>query len=193
MNHKGRSDYPEEVLDGIRDRLEYDPETGEFKWLPMPSTTKSNRMYNGKYAGKVAGSAHYSGRVKGYIDINVGGFRFRAHRLAWYKVYGKWPEGELNHINHDRSDNRILNLEESCRSRQGKNMSKSRANSSGCTGVSWCYRHGGRWASYITIRGKRKHLGYYHNFFDAACARRSAELKFGFSPTHGRSLNKYEP
>ncbi|MGL9722094.1 HNH endonuclease signature motif containing protein [Symbiopectobacterium sp.] len=36
--------------------------------------------------------------------------RCRAHRLAWIYVYGVEPDGEIDHINGIRSDNRICNF-----------------------------------------------------------------------------------
>lgn len=35
---------------------------------------------------------------------------YLAHRLAWLFCYGDWPEGQIDHINRVRSDNRLSNL-----------------------------------------------------------------------------------
>lgn len=46
----------------------------------------------------------------GYIYIALNHKKYLAHRLAWLYVYGAWPLNEIDHINGDRSDNRIENL-----------------------------------------------------------------------------------
>ena len=59
----------------------------------------------------------------GYLIIKIKGRQFKAHRLAWFLVYGEFPKSELDHINRIRSDNRIENLRESNRQQQNKNKS----------------------------------------------------------------------
>jgi hypothetical protein len=53
---------------------------------------------------------------KGYLEIRFGiGGKYiylRAHRVAWFLHYGKWPTKILDHINRNRTDNRIENLRE---------------------------------------------------------------------------------
>jgi len=55
--------------------------------------------------------------ANGYIYVTTkGGRKVLAHRLAWLLTYGDWPVGDIDHINHDRSDNRLENLRELTRS-----------------------------------------------------------------------------
>lgn len=81
--------------EAVRERFEYSPDTGIL-------TRKSGRALVG-YA-----------RRDGYIDVDIMvdgvNYRTKAHRLAWFLSTGKWPEGVIDHINGDRSDNRIKNL-----------------------------------------------------------------------------------
>ncbi|MDX3744647.1 HNH endonuclease signature motif containing protein, partial [Pseudomonas sp.] len=67
----------------------------------------------------------------GYLRINVAKTSFKAHRLAWVLYYGKWPDGDIDHINCDRADNRIENLRECSRSQNCHNTSLRRNNKSG--------------------------------------------------------------
>lgn len=48
----------------------------------------------------------------GYLIIKVKKKQFKAHRIVWLLHYGKFPKMELDHINHNRTDNRIENLRE---------------------------------------------------------------------------------
>ena len=43
-----------------------------------------------------------------------------------------------------------------------------------------------KWAAAIYVNGKLIYLGGYKKIFDAACARKSAERKYGFHLNHGR-------
>lgn len=81
--------------DGLRAELTYDPETGHF-------TRACWRQGRGGHAGTI--------NNLGYRLIRVGGWRYRAHRLAWLYVHGAWPAGQIDHINGIRDDNRIANL-----------------------------------------------------------------------------------
>ena len=85
------------IPDSVRDVLSYDPETGVFTWIDN---------YHKSKIGTVAGSLQKS---LGYIKIGINGTYFSAHRLAWFFVHGEQPY-IIDHINHDRADNRIANL-----------------------------------------------------------------------------------
>ena len=54
-------------------------------------------------------------------------------------------------------------------------LTKPRKSKSGITMVYW-YKSSNCWVAKININGKPKHLGYFDNYFDACCARKSAEL-----------------
>lgn len=46
----------------------------------------------------------------GYLILKIKGRQFKAHRVAWFLYYGKFPEKMIDHINRDKMDNRIKNL-----------------------------------------------------------------------------------
>src|SRR6267378_3706505 len=104
----------------LRWLLEYDPVTGIFVRL------------TGRYRGKQVGYINPRGRLM----IGLGRQKYFAHRLAWLYVHGKWPDGELDHINGDASDNRIVNLRPATRSQQNANCPARRTNALGIKGVS---------------------------------------------------------
>ena len=82
----------------LKELLDYLPDTGEFVW-------KISHPRAGK--GRIAGAKDYHG----YVVIRLDTVLYKAHRLAWLYVKGEWPEKGLDHINQNKSDNRIENLE----------------------------------------------------------------------------------
>jgi hypothetical protein len=100
-------------------------------------------------------------------------------------AHGAWPEGEVDHIDHDKSNNRISNLRVTTRTGNGRNASLFRTNTSGASGVEW-YKMRQRWRAYISVNNRRVHLGYFDAFDEAVAARKTAEINLGYHPNHGR-------
>ena len=158
----------------LKKQLKYDPNTGIFIRL----TSNSNRIKVGDIAG---------GMNIGYLIICVNGKKYQAHRLAWLYVYGEAPKHQLDHINHDRSDNRILNLRCTTNQENHKNRTINKNNTSGIIGISW-HKKSNKWQVRIMINGKDKYLGRFKDKFEAISARMSANHKYGFHPNHGANL-----
>lgn len=133
----------------IKSLLAYDPETGIFTRLGSSG---------GRPEGSVAGSL----KSNGYIYLSVDGKRVLAHRAAWFMVHGEIPEFDIDHIDGDRTNNRIANLRKATRAENMQNERKARANnlSSGLLGVSFS-KAAGRWMAGIRIAGRRKYLGLF--------------------------------
>lgn len=118
----------------LRQVLRYEPTTGLFTWI-LPSSIRVK-------PGDTAGSP-----TKGYVSIGVDGREYRAHRLAWLYVNGTWPStADLDHINEDKSDNRIANLREASRSENMANVTAWKNNTSGYKGVTY-NRRNDRWVA----------------------------------------------
>lgn len=84
----------------------------------------------------------------------------------------------IDHINHNRLDNRKSNLRIATKSQNAAN-SKKRKSSSKFKGVSWIQILG-KWRARIRVNGKSYHLGVFNNEIDAAIAyNTSAKLFFG--------------
>lgn len=151
--------------DELKKLLHYDPEAGVFTW-------RVNRERGPRKAGKAAGREN-NGKGVMCIHITINGRGYQAHRLAWLYMTGEFPsDGEIvRHIDGDGLDNRWSNLIKTTR-----NRAKSRNNKSGICGVCW-FSKKVKWVAQIRINGKQKFLGYYDTIFEAACARKSAEIK----------------
>jgi hypothetical protein len=77
-------------------------------------------------------------------------------------MYGKWPEGEIDHINGNKADNRICNLRDVDRSTNQQNAKKAQSNnkSAGLLGVS-LHKSRNKFRAQITYDKKRHHIGYF--------------------------------
>lgn len=171
----------------LRQLLEYNSDTGALRWRKRGSelfrgisAERVARLWNGRYAGQAAFTAKDG---KGYFHGSVFSRNFRAHRIAWAIYHGEWPEGPIDHIDHDRTNNRIANLRSVSASGNCRNMSMDRRNSSGAVGVVW---HRGKWQAQIRILYRTLYLGRFDSFDDAVAARKAAEVKHNFHPNHGQ-------
>ena len=158
----------------LKELLEYDAGSGLFTW----KKDMAAHVHAGDIAGNMDG--------KGYWMVTVDGKGRLAHRLAWLYVYGEWPDGEIDHINHQITDNRIDNLRVVTRRGNMMNRAIGSNNTSGHMGVMW-KTDKKRWKAYIHVNGKQKHLGYFKDIKDAIIARQAAIIEYGYHENHGSS------
>ena len=157
--------------------MTFDPEKGRFFWIEGAG--------RGKPAGKEVGSfdAH------GYGQINVFGKIWKEHRLVWLWLHGEMPEQQVDHINHDRRDNRPENLRLADNMENHKNRPMQNSNKTGCPGV-WYDRPNDRYRVYITVDKKRINLGSTKTLDDAIKMRMAANTKYGFHENHGVTVGR---
>lgn len=126
----------------------YNPETGEVKGIKGTAITKKGRGY-----------------IRCQVCDNGKKHNLFGHRLAWYLYYGELPKNQIDHIDGDKTNNRIENLRDVTHQVNGWNRLKAK-------GYSW---HKGRekFISHITLNKKLIHLG----FFDTAEQARAAYLE----------------
>lgn len=160
--------------DRLKNQLNYNPRTGDFTWQAARSGVK---------LGSTAGA--YT--LNGYRNIQIDCERVMSHQLAWLYVYGRWPDDQIDHINGIRDDNRIENLRDVTHTENMHNQKRPKNNRSGVVGVSWAGGRSDKWYATICVHRKFINLGHYEDFFEAVCARKSAELKYNYHPNHGRS------
>jgi hypothetical protein len=111
-----------------------------------------------------------------YPEIGVRKGIYKAHRLAWLYVYGRWPDGEIDHINGDGCDNRIANLREATPAENNYNRVRRIDNTSGIKGVSWNKRSG-QWLVHVGFGGRIVHGGLFDTIEEAKAAREALANK----------------
>lgn len=160
----------------LKDNLHYDPDTGIFTWI---------KFRGGKASiGRLAGYASASRPGAMYWVISIGRRNYGAHRLAILYVTGKFPAHEVDHINGNGLDNRWVNLRAVTKTINSQNTKLQKNNKSGVCGVSWA-KKSRSWVAQIKVNKVNIHLGLFKNLFDAVCARKNANIKYGFHRNHG--------
>lgn len=161
-------------IEALKQRLSYCADSGAFTWRIAPPR-------RGVPAGSPAGCT----RSDGYVGIVVQQRRFYAHRLAWEFTHGAIPAGmEIDHIDHDPSNNRISNLRLVTKAENRRNRSADTRNKSGVNGIHWS-KGAGAWAAQIRFNRRTRHLGYFKSLDEATAARKDAERALSFHPNHG--------
>lgn len=169
--------------------LSYEPETGALIWsarnkddftCPENERSRVASRWNRLRAGKEAGVIN----ANGYRVICIEGRTYQAHRIAIALVTGLWPEGQVDHINHNKSDNSLINLRVVTASENSQNRPLPVTSSSGSIGVHF-HSPSGKWHARIWANSKRVHLGAFDKKEDAITAREAASHQHGFHPNHG--------
>jgi hypothetical protein len=148
----------------LREALNYDPESGRFTWAKQQSP-----------AVKMGQSAGCVMRSTGYLVIGFEGTLHRAHRLAWAYVHGKAPEGHIDHINRNKTDNRISNLRCVSASENSQNILRIRRGKVQ-HGIDFNSRTN-RYRARISVDGRRLCLGHFATADEAQATYIAAKLR----------------
>lgn len=104
-----------DVIEYVRKNFTYNPD-GTF-------TRHDRKGGNGSYD------------KDGYVIIKIKGKQYKAHRLVFAYFNGRFPNGEIDHINRVRDDNRIENLRECSRIENIHNTTKKVNPQTGVVGI----------------------------------------------------------
>lgn len=135
-----------EIMQQALDALGYDPETGNLFWKQSRGTKK---------VGSIAGYFD----IHGYVCVKLHKKQYRAHRLAWFFHYGEMPVDDIDHIDGNKSNNKISNLRLATEQLNQWNHTKPRVtNSTGYLGVS---KYRNKYIASIKANYKSKRLGVF--------------------------------
>lgn len=159
----------------LHEFLDYNPKTGELTWKKK----YTRKVVVGQRAGSISTKNRH--RVLRFM-----GELYAEHRVAWFHYYGKWPDGHIDHVNHNEQDNRIENLRDVTQAENNRNTSKRKDNSTGHVGV-WLNKLNSKkkFMAELYLSGKRVHYSSHYTLEEAIAARKSAEQIYGFHPNHG--------
>jgi hypothetical protein len=153
----------------LKELFDYDPVTGLLIWRRRDNIDPG---FNGRFAGKKAGAL--CGRS---WKVMVDHRSLEYHRVIWKWTHGTEPP-EIDHVNGDSSDNRLVNLRASTRALNAKN----RAPNIGKLLPKGVTLGKGRsnYEARIVSNGVRETLGYFATAEDAHQAYlEAAEARFG--------------
>ena len=166
----------------LSELVEYDRETGKMFWKERDAchfdTPTTAFLWNAKNAGKEIAKKSQPLTYRGF---KVFGEYIPAHRAAWAIHYGKWPDGDIDHINGIQRDIRLRNLRDVENKINQRNKVMLENNTSGHTGVQKTVR------GTYTAKILKTHLGTFPTFEEAVAAREAAQATTpGFTKRHGR-------
>ena len=156
--------YQELTHEMLLGALDYNPETGIFTAKPRGGAGRGGLMFDGRFAGKPAGTIDN----KGYRAISLFYRTYKAHRLAWFYVTGRWPSETIDHINRKKDDNRICNLRDVTQQEQMKNWSRLQPQER-CPGLHY-YKDRGKYRAVVKIGGSVHQVGWFATAEEALAA-----------------------
>jgi hypothetical protein len=152
------------TAEDVKKILDYHPNTGELVWR--------ERIARCVQIGDIAGCVD----DHGYITVGIRKRIYKAHRLAWLITHGIWPNGLIDHIDGNKSNNRLNNLRLVNETGNSENVRRpNKRNQSGFMGVISVNKG---WRASITIQGKTRYIGTFNTPEKAHQAYLEAKRKF---------------
>lgn len=153
----------------LRRVIHYDPKTGVLKW----KVATGRRVRVGDIAGSILCDRDNRQRRR----MNIHGYAYYAHRLAFLYMKGHWPRGQVDHKNRDTLDNRWSNLRECTGFQNQANRGPNKNNKLAIKGVSY-NKTMKKFQATLWANGKRAHRSYHDTLEDATRAYKRAAKKF---------------
>lgn len=140
-------------------------------------------------AGSIAGTLNKAG----YVAVTAMGYRTYAHRIVWAMTHGHWPDGHVDHINHDTTDNRPENLRLASPKQNQHNRVAAKNNRLGVKGVTARYlRRSGRYNYVAQLSrgdGRSGYIGTFDSVEEAVAAYEQAAKRMHGEFYYSRELS----
>lgn len=136
----------------------------KFKYEDGKLFWKNPSKYKPELINKEAGSLHKSG----YRNIKINNKSYREHRII-FLYFNKYLPKCLDHIDRNKSNNKIENLREATKQQNSFNSNINKNNTSGFKGVDF-HKPSNKWRARIHLNNKLTHLGMFSNPILAAYA-----------------------
>lgn len=176
------------LVSDLQRLFRYDSTSGLLFWnvrgrrdFSVPISDARISRWNAAHAGTEAFTRK---TTSGYLYESAFGQKLLAHRVAFALSFARHPAEHIDHINGDKTDNRLCNLREATHQQNAKNQRRRVTNVSGVTGVFW-HAQAGKWCAQIRSDGRIHSLGLYDELAPAIAARKAAEARLGFHANHG--------
>ncbi len=156
------------TIDRLKELLEYDPNTGLWRWIILTN----NRCKKGRFLGSLKTNPDGYQLYELTVDRTV----YIASRLAWFYMTGNWPTNKIDHKDRDSLNNKWKNLREATNNQNTMNQTP-RVNVTGYKGV---HKNGKKYYANIRIDGIMAYLGKYDTAIEASYAYEAVAI-----PLHG--------
>lgn len=184
------------TIEYLNECFVYDAENGILFWKERPLHHFKNfaqyKRWNKIHANKIAGTPDRKSKngKSVYRAVNLINKKYREHRIIFKLFYGYDPEF-IDHINGDRKDNRISNLNSVNLQENAKNKGLSKNNTSGIN----CIRFNNIRQSWIvdlgTLKSSNRTTKAFKTFEEAVACRKAWEKENGYHENHGKERNMY--
>jgi hypothetical protein len=160
----------EDVCDWLRSKYAYDASTGDFSFAETGRPVKLQTLKNGYKTIKLSNAKL---NVRCYVLV---------HRLAWFLHYETFPAFEIDHVDTNKSNNRIDNLRDATHQQNHQHCPKKVKRVGGSftsryKGVAWNKRDQ-IWLVQIKVNRKTIHIGSFKDEREAALAYNEAAMKY---------------
>ena len=169
----------------LKDILAYDSLTGLLTWKVRDrkyfSCDWSCKVWNGRYPNTLALNTPLKGK---HLSGSIFDKNYLAHRVAWALYYGEWPNGEIDHIDGNGTNNSVINLRVVASSENSMNTKLHKHNTSGHIGV-YFESFTNKWVAAAEKGGKKVKA----RFESKKCAiehRQKLSKSLGFHENHGK-------
>ena len=164
----------------ILELVDYNPDTGEFTWLPRTEKTepkgRARNAFNSIYAGKPMGSVDKGSESR---VARLHGTSHYAKTLAFVIMTEKYPEGRTSYLDGNKANLRWDNL---CTEKEARAERKERKSSAGRgdvrPGVVW-YGYKGMYRAFYHLAFVTITVGYFRSSEAASEARDARMMELG--------------